>query len=140
LTILSVFFKCWMKHHWHFSFDVHYNMWHLNVLKDQSFVVTHELSMTWGLYCNFRNRKWVVTRMFKLNFYLQPEWKPKLEDYNQKPICGGRCVRVMNRRAKNLWLMQNLNVKCNYKIETTHMNPLLKGVEPNLVLGSPQLE
>ncbi len=39
--------------------------------------------------------------MFKFNFYRQLEWKPKLED-NQKPICGGHCVRAMNRRVKNL--------------------------------------
>jgi hypothetical protein len=128
-----------MKHHWHFSFDVHCNMWHLNVLKDQSFAIVHELSMTWGLYCNFRNRKWVVTRMFKFNFYWQLEWKPKLED-NQKPICGGRCVRAMNRRVKNLWLMQNPNVKCNYKIEQHTWIHLSRGLNPDLILGSPQLE
>jgi hypothetical protein len=51
-------------------------------------------------------------------YFLSTIWmETKLEDYNQKPICGGHCVRAMNRRAKNLWLMQNLHVKCSYKIE-----------------------
>ncbi len=40
--------------------------------------------------------------MLKFNFYLQLEWKPNLEDYNQKPICDGHSMRAMNKRAKNL--------------------------------------
>jgi len=108
--------------------------------KGSKFCYSAWIFYEWGLYCNFRNRKWVVTRMSKFNFYLQFEWKPKLEDYNQKPICGGHCVRAMNRRAKNLWLMQNLNVKCSYKIEQHTWIFLSRGLNPNLVLGSPQLE
>jgi hypothetical protein len=62
----------------------------------------------------------VVARVFKFNLDLWLEWKPKLEDCNWNPICGGYYVKTMNKNAKSLQFMQNLNVKSNYKIDNTH--------------------
>lgn len=54
--------------------------------------------------------------MLKFNFYLRLESKPKLEDWNQNPFCGWHCAIAMNKRARSLQLMQNMNIKCSCKI------------------------
>ncbi len=65
-----LFFMCWMKRSLHFSSDVHENKWQLDVLRIKVFVITHELSTTWGLHGNFKNINWVVARVFKFNLDL----------------------------------------------------------------------
>jgi hypothetical protein len=74
-----LFFICWMKCCWQFSFDVHWNV----INKCFRAWTFSDMGGGGGGTWHCRNITWVVTRMLEFNFYLWFESKPKLKDCDQ---------------------------------------------------------